>query len=250
MSQSILDNMPPKTTFIVGFIAAILVIGTIGFIVLGSCIMKGGCTGSDEKSGNIVVNNPSPAPSDQIADPEPQPTAEVPKVTSEDHVLGNENAKITFIEYSDFECTYCSSFYPTMQKIIADYEGDVRWVYRHFPLSFHANAGPAAEASECAGDQGKFWEFADKLYNGAELSDSSYKKIAGDLGLNVDEFTNCIDSGIFIDKISSDFQGGASAGISGTPGTFIVGPDGSAEQIKGALPYEMIKPILDELLAQ
>lgn len=86
------------------------------------------------------------------------------KVTDADHVEGDASAKVTLVEYSDFECPYCMNHASTLKQILEEYSGKVRLVYRHFPLSFHANAQLAAEASECAGDQGKFWEMHDKLF--------------------------------------------------------------------------------------
>ncbi|MDD3896751.1 MAG: thioredoxin domain-containing protein [Candidatus Peribacteraceae bacterium] len=79
-----------------------------------------------------------------------------------DHIRGDKNAAYSLIEYSDFECPFCARHWPTMNQLIAD-DSDVNWVYRHFPLGFHPQAQPAAEASECAAEQGKFWEYADLL---------------------------------------------------------------------------------------
>jgi protein-disulfide isomerase len=101
------------------------------------------------------------APTSQYA----EKTAKTIEVTEADHVVGDANAKVTLVEYSDFECPYCLNHASTLKQIRDEYSGKVRIVFRHFPLSFHANAQLAAEASECASLQGKFWEMHDKLFS-------------------------------------------------------------------------------------
>jgi len=162
---------------------------------------------------------------------------------------GADKAVITIVEYSDFECPFCSRFHPTLQQAMTEYEGKIRWVYRHFPLSFHPQARPAALASECAAEQGKFWEYADKLFeNQTQLSDTYYTQLAGELGLNTNQFKDCYDSEEYASRVDSDQAGGAQAGISGTPGSFIIGEDGSIQEIRGAQPYSAVKAAIDALL--
>lgn len=128
-----------------------------------------------------------------------------------------------------------------MQQIAKDFPNDVRIVYRHFPLSsIHPFAQKAAEASECASIQGKFWEMHDQLFALGEsaggLSIDGMKKIAADLKLDTGKFNNCLDKGETAKVVDSMYQAGAAAGVSGTPANFING-----KLVEGALPYDAIK---------
>lgn len=173
--------------------------------------------------------------------------AAVFNITSEDHIRGDFGAPITLVEFSDFECPFCERHYPTMNKILSDYNGKVRLVYKHFPLGFHSNAQKAAEASECADEQGKFWEYHDKLFenqaNGFGLE--KFKQWAKELSLNSAQFNNCLDSGKYAEKVQNDFDEGQQKAVQGTPATFVNG-----QLIIGALPYETFKGIIDNLLTQ
>lgn len=203
------------------------------------------------------------APAAQVADAaaEPEgPTQEqlkaIPEVTGDDHVLGNNNAQITLIEYSDFECPFCARFHPTMQQIMKDYGDDVRWVYRHYPLSFHPNAQKAAEASECAvklGGKDMFWKFGDRLIEenntlGGRLTADTIYEVAKELGLNETSFKTCVDSGEFADKVAEQMAAASASGISGTPGTVVVTKDGEYDFIAGAYPLEDVKATIDQYL--
>jgi protein-disulfide isomerase len=132
-----------------------------------------------------------------------------------------------------------------LNKILSDYKGKVRLVYKHFPLGFHPNAQKAAEASECADEQGKFWEYHDKLFENQAngLSIDKFKQWAKDLGLDTNKFNDCLDSGKYAQKVQADYQEGAQKGVDGTPATFING-----KLITGALPYESFKQRIDGLL--
>lgn len=170
-------------------------------------------------------------------------------VSGNDHIRGNIEAPVTIIEYSDFECPFCSRFHPTMQQVLADYSDQVRWVYKHFPLDqIHAQARPAAEASECVWEQkgnDGFWQFADGLFeNQSRLGESFYKELAGNLGLNMDQFNDCVSSRKYKDKVEADYQEGIKAGVRGTPGNFING-----KSIPGAVPYSTLKAAVDQALA-
>ena len=140
-----------------------------------------------------------------------------------------------------------------MQNVMKDYKGQVRWIYRHFPLSFHQNAQKSAEASECAGEQNKFWEFADIAYknsqaDGTGLNTKDLKKYAEQLGLDTSKFNNCLSSGKFASKVKDDMASGQVAGVSGTPGTILIDKDGNTQLISGALPYSQVKSKIDAVL--
>jgi len=162
----------------------------------------------------------------------------------EEHVRGNKKSSVTLIEYSDFQCPYCQQYYPVLKKILEDYKDKVKVVYKHYPLNFHPEAQKAAEASECANEQGKFWEMHDMLFENQEsLGINNYKAWAVKLGQNSKKFNDCLDSGKYGEKISKDYNEGVQKGVEGTPATFING-----ELISGAVPYETLKEKIDALL--
>lgn len=246
-SKSFFDALQSRQAFWLGFVTAILAIGTLGFILLGSCVLGGDCSvdglslGSSADGANVAA-----AQAEQV----PEPTATgVPAVTEDDHIRGNADAAITIIEYSDFQCPYCSRFHPTMQQVMEEYTDSVRWVFRHFPLSFHPEATPAAIASECAAEQGKFWEYADELFaNQSGLGSEFYVTLASDLGLNTANFNACLQNEKYADKVEAQAQAGGAAGVSGTPGSFVIDADGNAIPIKGALPFSSVAAAIDSVL--
>jgi len=168
-----------------------------------------------------------------------------------DHIRGTADAEVAIIEYSDLQCPYCARVHPTMQQLLDAYPGKVKWIFRHFPLSFHPFAQKAAEATECAAEQGgndKFWAMTDEIYEkGADTTNlATYAK---DIGLNVATFTTCLDSGKFASKISTMMQGGTKAGISGTPGTLIVNTaTKKVKFVSGAQSLDNFKAAVDAVL--
>jgi protein-disulfide isomerase len=156
--------------------------------------------------------------------------------------FGPKNAKVTIVEWSDFECPFCSRVGPTLTKIKENYAKDVRVVFRHQPLPFHPNAKPAAEASMAAHEQGKFWEYHDKLFaNQKALDRASLEKYAQELGLNMGKFKAALDSGKYRAVVESDSAAGSAVGANGTPTFFING-----RQFVGAQPFENFKAAIDE----
>lgn len=164
-----------------------------------------------------------------------------------DAVLGDDDAPITIIEFSDYECPFCTRFYlNTLPQIKSEYidTGKVKLIYRDYPLGFHANAQKAAEAAECAGEQEKYYEMHDKLFDeGVDGGVSSFKQYAKEIGLNAEEFNECLDSGEMASEVQKDFQDGQRAGVQGTPTFFING-----KILKGAQPFEVFKQIIEEEL--
>ena len=157
--------------------------------------------------------------------------------TKKDNVLGEDNASVTIIEFSDYECPFCGRhFGSTYGQIKSKYvdTGKVKIIFKDFPLSFHQNAQKAAEAAECAGDQGKYYEYHDSLFNNQQaLGVSSLKSYASDLGLDTDAFNSCLDSGEKYLEVQEDFKEGQKVGVRGTPANFINGI-----LISGACPIE------------
>lgn len=167
-------------------------------------------------------------------------------VTGDEHIKGGDlaSAKVVLVEYSDFECPFCERHHPSMQQLLDDYGDDVVWVYRHFPLSFHPEARPAALAAECAAEQDKFWEYGDELFaNQDKLGDDYFLELAGDLGLNKNQFSDCYESEKYSDKIDEQYAGGVAAGVTGTPATFING-----QLVSGAVPYATLSEIVESII--
>ncbi len=162
------------------------------------------------------------------------------------YTMGPDDAPITIIEFSDFQCPFCSRVIPTMKKLVKDYNGKVRFAFRHHPLSFHKNAMSAAKASLAAGEQGKFWEMHDKLFeNQRQLTDPNIEKLAKDLKLDIAKFKKAWKSNKYDAQIQKDIQFARSNGASGTPAFFVNGV-----YMKGAQPYASFKQLIDKLLEQ
>ncbi|OGL73366.1 hypothetical protein A3E39_02265 [Candidatus Uhrbacteria bacterium RIFCSPHIGHO2_12_FULL_60_25] len=235
----------PKTMFLLGLTTGVGSVSVLALIVLVSMMLKGQSLGAlAGNGGTIAAAIPSPTPSAQADAPAP-PSAPVKEVDDKtDYIRGNKNAKVTLIEYSDFECPFCLRHVATVNQLLQDYKNDVRLVYRHFPLSFHPEAQKAAEASECAGNQGKFWEMHDKIFEANQagaMSVQKWKDTAKELGLDTTKFNNCLDKGETAAKIATQTQEGGAAGVTGTPGTFVNG-----KIVEGAVPLATFKQIVEQ----
>ncbi len=151
-------------------------------------------------------------------------------VTAADWVKWNPDAAVTLVEYSDFQCPACATFSPIISSLEGEFGNDVRFIYRHFPLSqihFHANA--AARAAEAAGNQGKFWEMHDRLFETQAFwssrsgVDEIFAGYAADFGLDVEQFRNDFNAQETNDRVGADYRGGISAGVNSTPSFFLNG---------------------------
>jgi len=212
--------------------AAIIV---AGLIIAGAVVYNNGGGGSKTAGlGNTAPSAPT------------VPSAGSPVEVSEDNdpFKGDPNAPVVMIEFSDFECPFCGRFYSqTLSQIEEKYinTGKVKLVYRDFPLSFHPNAQKAAEAGECANEQGKFWELHDTIFeNQNAISVSDLKGYAAGLGLNTSQFTSCLDSGKYAGEVASDIADGTAAGASGTPTFFING-----QILVGAQPFSAFEQVIE-----
>jgi protein-disulfide isomerase len=168
-----------------------------------------------------------------------------------DAVLGSEDAKVTIVEFSDFQCPFCRSFfsgaYAQIKKEYID-TGKARLVFRHYPLAFHSAARPSAIAAECAGEQGKFWQFHDKIFNEQALKGTGtiaygvteLKAWAAQIGVDAPKFNSCLDSEKYASKVEKDTADGAKYGVSGTPTLFVNG-----KIIVGAQPFAQFKALID-----
>jgi protein-disulfide isomerase len=203
---------------------------------------------------------PSAAAGDakQPAQAAPSVVSKKPKaITNADHIRGNKNAKITLIEYSDFECPFCKTFAPTIKDLLTTYGDKIRLVYRHYPLPFHANAQKEAEASECVANIGgndAFWKFSDIIYerttaNGTGFALSQLGPAAAEVGVDQQQFQSCLDSGKYEKLVKDAVTEGSAAGVQGTPSTFIIDSKGNSQLIVGAQPIDSFKTAIDKLVS-
>lgn len=236
----------PKFTFYFGLVSGIAVISLIGFVLTFTMLGDGKVSTSNKNknTGNVAgtTTNTTAQPSAAA------PTVADIEIKDTDYIRGNKDAKVTLVEYSDFECPFCASVKPTIDQILDTYGDDVRLIYRHYPLSFHPQAQKAAEASECAAEQDKFWEMHDKLFEQNEagtMSVASFKTAAGELGLDQADFDDCLDSGKYAQKVKDDMTEGTSYGVQGTPATFVNGT-----LVSGAVPFAQFASVIDAALAE
>lgn len=165
----------------------------------------------------------------------------------DDPQLGPNDAPITIIEFSDYECPFCKRFHEeTFFRLLDAYEGQIRFVYRDFPLaSIHSNAIPAAEAANCAREQEAFWEFHDLLFGLSQgLSRDAYLSYARSLGLDEAAFEACLDSRRYQEEVEDDYNFAARLGVRSTPTFFINGLP-----LVGAQPFEVFQQVIDQELA-
>ncbi|MGH9382045.1 MAG: thioredoxin domain-containing protein [Thermoanaerobaculia bacterium] len=159
---------------------------------------------------------------------------------------GPENAPVTVVEFSDFQCPFCARVLPTVDQVRETYGENVRIVFRQFPLrSIHPQAQKAAEASLCAQDQGKFWELHDAMFaDQSKLAVADLKATAASIELKAEAFNECLDSGEYADEVQADLDAGAALGVSGTPALFVNGRPLPG----GAVPFEQVADFIDEEL--
>ncbi|OIP76765.1 MAG: hypothetical protein AUK16_03120 [Parcubacteria group bacterium CG2_30_44_11] len=238
-------TVPRSSAFVIP--ASIL----IGFAMIAAAIYFSGGLGGTKVTE--VNNVPTGAPTATTDKP-------IRAVDSSDHIRGNPNAQIVFVEYSDFECPFCKRFHEgTMTKLMDEYgsTGKIAWVYRHFPLEqLHPNAPKIANASECvselAGNDG-FWKFTDLIFSeretNAQTDVTKLSNYAVQAGATEAAFTTCMDEQRYQDIVTNDFTDGANAGVKGTPHTFVLF-GGQQGVINGAQSYETVKQLTENLLSQ
>ena len=160
-------------------------------------------------------------------------------------VKGPEKAPVTIVEYTDFQCPYCSRVQTTLDKVFTDYKDKVNLVFKDFPLDFHKDSKGAHNAALCAQDQGKFWEFHDVVFkNQQKIGTEDLKKYATDLSLDMTKFNACMESKAHEKTVLANTQEGQMLGVTGTPCFFVNG-----RALKGAVPYEQFKALIDEELS-
>jgi len=245
-------DMSSKQSLVMGLswgIAIISVVALVMFLVNGQSNSSDGeiAGANTNMNANANVNtntNTAPTP--------PAATGDVSKlaaVLDGAYSVGSDNAEVTLIEVSEFQCPYCLRHNPTMEKIMNEYKGKVKRVWIHFPLtSIHPYAMKAAEAVECAGEQNsdKFWEMHDKIFEDTSaMTVDDLKGYASEIGLNTSKFNSCLDDNKYTSKIQKQMAAAQAAGVSGTPGTFVNG-----QLVKGAYPFDTFKQLIDAELAK
>lgn len=260
-----MENTQNETTSVVknkknisNFITPISIV-VAAIIIAGGLYMRGDISNTKSNTNKDLINSALSEPKVDIED-----------IKDTDHIRGDKNAKVIIIEYSDTECPFCKVYHTTMKKVFDEYSKDnkVAWVYRHFPISYgdnplHKKAAKEAEATECAAELGgsdMFWKYLDEVYSITPSNDgldlAKLPEIAVKLGLDKEKFTSCLDTGKYAAKVKDSYEASLKAGAKGTPYTvikfekeFIPLVNNKGEGL-GALPYEIIKQIIDQLLNQ
>lgn len=253
--KSMIDQLPPLLAFWSGVIVTAAVIFAAGFIILLTLVAKGADFGKKTSSSTTTTTNTAKVNSNTNSSSKSSVTAQI-DMNILSHIRGEGD--ITIVEFSDTECPFCKQFHSTMLAMLEKYKGKVRWAYKHFPLSIHSKAPREAEATECASEQGKFWEYTDLLFertpSNNRLEDDELFTIATDVGLDRTKFDECLESGKYKIVVNTDATQAVEFGGQGTPFNLIVDSNGKVlTTIPGALPLEDesrtdVSEILDALL--
>ncbi|OGE64118.1 hypothetical protein A3J13_00675 [Candidatus Daviesbacteria bacterium RIFCSPLOWO2_02_FULL_36_8] len=248
--------MDKPQSFITTPVAILLgaVVISVAILVSGGVIKIGKFTGTAQPSVEQVVKPPSPT----------EPSGPVKVSVDDDPVLGNKDAPVTLIEFSDYECPFCKRhFDQTLPQLKKDYidTGKVKLVYRDFPLGFHdPMATYEAQAANCAKEQGgdaAYFKIHDEMFkkttsNGNGLTKDQIKQIALDLSLNGANIISCADSDKYKDEVAKDISDASAVGVSGTPAFFIGKSNSSGtiegQLIEGAHPYASFKAVIEAAL--
>ncbi|MCA9361520.1 thioredoxin domain-containing protein [Candidatus Kaiserbacteria bacterium] len=226
-----------------------LAIVIAGGLVAGAVFMSNGSGGNSTATATETGQ--------QVQQREPVGTTDaVRAVTKDDHIKGNLDAAVTIVEYSDFECPFCKRFHDTMNEVIKEVDdGQVAWVFRHFPLDqLHpVKARAVAVASECAGEQGgneSFWKFSDRymeltLSNNKTPIETVIPQIVQEIGLNESVFQTCFESGKYDQHIEDDTENAIATGGRGTPWSVVIAPNGKTFPLNGAQPLEAVKQLIN-----
>jgi protein-disulfide isomerase len=236
-------------------VAAAIVVG-VAFLA-GSWIVKSGLDGQAEQLAAVVASlgkvedavraggmGRPPQRAEGPSGPDPSKQHDV-NVTGAP-IRGDQNAKVTIVAFSDFQCPFCNRVNPTLAKLLETYPGRVRIAFKHLPLRIHPDAPAAHAAAEAAHRQGKFWEMYDKIFaNQRELSPAKFQQYAKELGLDLAKFDKDVADAGVKQRIDADTKEADKLGVAGTPAFFING-----KYLSGAQPYESFQKLVDEALAK
>jgi protein-disulfide isomerase len=208
---------------------------------------------------NDTLAQGNPAPANPSQPEQVDTTSEVNPVTESDWIKGDLEAPIKIVEFSDFDCPFCSRFHDTMNDIVAESNGQVAWVYRHFPLDqLHPQARAVSLASECVGAQGgqtAFWQFTDSYFSARGARDDTphgelIPRLVSNTGVDQTVFTECFENGTYADAVQADFEDAVASGGRGTPWSILIGPSGKTYPINGAQPKQAIQQIINLALQE
>ena len=214
-----------KTVFFLVLPLAVLIGIGIGYLLWGQKAMPSQTTAANETPEEVVRYDVS---------------------VDDDPFLGPEDAPVTIIMFSDYQCVYCQKWYiQTLKPLLNAYPNQIRFVYRDFPLSsIHLSATTAAEAANCAGDQGKYWDFFDQIFTSTEsLGDQAIQNHATAIALDMDTFNQCLSSHKYQAEVEADFSYAANLGVQSTPTFFVNGIP-----VVGAQPYSVFSSLVQQEL--
>lgn len=255
------NPLSPEIILSMSILLAAVVVG-YSLITAASALTTGLNGLTIQGGGNGAGNNIPAAPTGNLTPPPAAaPTVQMSDiVTNAAGAIGNDNAPVTIVEFSDYQCPFCRKWFDDVKgQLQTNYidTGKVKLVYKDFPLSFHPMAQPYAEAARCAGDQSKYWEMHDKIFNEQstkgqgtiqDFTNTDIKKWAQDLGLDSTSFDSCLDTGKYSSAVQANFTEGQQIGVSGTPAFFIGKSDGTGQLVVGAQPYATFQQAIDSLL--
>lgn len=219
------DNLPNKNTLNPWSVMIVigLLLGTIGFLFMVAQVVR---------VGDAVDLSPST------------------ELLDSDYVRGNPDAPITLIEYSDYECPYCQRFHPTVSTLVSQ-RTDVKWIYRQFPLPIHSLAREKSLAALCVGSlagDDAFWNFTDTLFSlSTSATMTEVVQVADKIGVSKDELRACMADERIVATLEQSLIDGQNAGITGTPGMLILGPNGQSRLVSGAIPLSKLEQLINEL---
>ncbi len=197
----------------------------------------------DDTDTDVDVDLPTKAPKAPV------------ELTDTDHRLGPSNAPVTIVEYSDLECPFCKSFHPIMEAVVEQYNGKVSWVYRHFPLKgSHPNAVLRAQGAECVAEvagNDAFWAYLSDLFEqDSHDTADALQDLAAEHDVDTVAFRECLDSEKYIELVDSQFEDGLRVGVSGTPTSILIAPDGQQITFSGAVPINGMMKLIDSVLEE
>jgi protein-disulfide isomerase len=232
-----------------GLVAAALILGASilgGAYLLAMSIDRGSAQLADLNE-SLKIAAAAPAAAARPSGPRRPDPKKIHKIELGDApILGSKSAKITIVEWADFQCPFCVRVNPTLEQIRKEYGDKVRFAFKHLPLSMHSKARAAHGASEAAHRQGKFWEMHDRIFaKPKDLSPATYLRYAKEMGLDIDQYNKDISSSSVRKVIDDDLALAGTLGVSGTPSFFING-----RFLSGAQPYASFARVIDEELAK
>lgn len=218
-----------------------------------SIVVAGICIGAGlyfSNGGNTVAGVPTPAQPAAAADTTDQVN---PITEADDYYKGNLDAPIQIVEFSDYDCPFCSRFHDVMNEVVEKYPDDVVWAYRHFPIEqLHPQAPAVAIAAECAGElagNDAFWSFSDGYFAARGAGDETahnvlIPQLALAAGVDQGDFTTCFEGGAMTERVQADMANASETGGRGTPWSILIGPSGKTYPINGALPLAAIEQLI------